>query len=577
VIYSILKEIDPFAPGRKPMSVGILIRVNSTAIELAEALRTLTKNDNSNLQITVDGKLEPARSMAFSVYSQLLRLAYHPGDQFAKEFLRMCVLTDMAPDIPAEQQEAKPVGLDGFASMLNTTAEDLPAAIRLKIQQSGLAAFTQLFIDSFSDKLTDFDLSRMNAVRDNALSFQGTTDEFLDLQKEISASENSIGSTVQIMTIHKSKGLGFDIVFLPELEPGRGNDFGMPEYCAPDEDESGNGGWISYLPVGAVSDLIPEFQQFKNNEEGQGILESACTLYVALTRAKRALYMLTCLPDKSPAEVFRPDKTVTATLAGCESSQADDPVHQKWAEETAKVLEEHTLSLRYSNGIPDWYRSAAEKANHVETKSLIIGYDSYSPDLVIVDSQQNIMKRKVASLEHLKSHQSDSIYRFAENTATDLGTEIHEILAKVEYTEDIDLESLLIGSNASDEANDIVRKAWGSPSIRNALARPAGNAVLWRERRFLLRGEEGELIPGAFDRVIIFRDDEGNPDRAEIYDYKSDKSNDPAEFLNRHAEQLNIYRESLAELLGIETDAIDCTILALRPGLAIVVPPEQKV
>ena len=573
IIFSILKEINPFSAD-KPYSVAILVRVNKTATALAESLRALARIEKTDLPITMDGKLEPAKSMAFAVYSQLLRLAYHPGDRLAREFLSMTVLSGPAPENP-EKTHMRTIGLKGFSEILGVPVSALPDAVRGQIRQEGLAAFTQTFIDAFQAHLTDFDLSRMNAVRDRALDFQGSADEFLDLMKNVAASENSVGNTVQIMTVHKAKGLGFDIVFLPDLEPSRGGGSVLPEYCAADEDPAKDGGWINYLPVNAVSELIPPYRNFLKDKKTRDVQEEACTLYVALTRAKRAMYLLTNLPKKSDAGVYRSDKIVTETLlAAGESNQAEQ--HGAWAEKLWKDAlsgSETELLLQYANGNPEWHRTgnAAPPPGGKDDASLR-AWKNYDPAAVIADARTGVMRRRTASAEHGRTQQADPLRRFARRESAELGTEVHEIFSMIGFSDETDLESVLARSNAGDEAKSLVRTAFEAPAIRRALSRPDGETELWNEQRFLVCGPEGELIPGAFDRVVIFRDESGRPVRARIFDYKSDRTTSPAELLERHSPQLRLYRSSLAKMLEIKEDQIECVILALRLGLAIDVP-----
>jgi len=64
-------------------------------------------------------------------------------------------------------------------------------------------------------------------------------------------------------------------------------------------------------------------------------------------------------------------------------------------------------------------------------------------------------------------------------------------------------------------------------------------------------------------------DGTGKPVRAEVIDYKTDTADDPEVFRTRYRRQLEIYRSVLAALTGLPETEISCTILALRPGLAV--------
>ena len=92
-----------------------------------------------------------------------------------------------------------------------------------------------------------------------------------------------------------------------------------------------------------------------------------------------------------------------------------------------------------------------------------------------------------------------------------------------------------------------------------------GASELWRERPFLIN-LDGRTTHGSFDRVHIWRDDSGQPVRAQIIDFKSDRAANEAA-LSAHAEhyrpQLQAYREALGQLLGMNTDKIETGLLFL--------------
>ena len=120
-------------------------------------------------------------------------------------------------------------------------------------------------------------------------------------------------SRIQVMTLHKSKGLEFDVVILPHLEKASRNDTKDLLLWEDSVDDNGN---INFLlsataPHGETNPLYDYLWR------EQGIareLESARLLYVACTRAIKHLYLCACLPEdekgkrKSPAAKSLLDK-----------------------------------------------------------------------------------------------------------------------------------------------------------------------------------------------------------------------------------------------------------------------------
>ena len=90
--------------------------------------------------------------------------------------------------------------------------------------------------------------------------------------------------------------------------------------------------------------------------------------------------------------------------------------------------------------------------------------------------------------------------------------------------------------------------------------------ILWKERRFLLKDDSGAIIPGAFDRVVLYCGKEGKPVSADILDYKSDNVAKAEELISRHHLQLKLYRKCLAKMTGIPEEKIRLQIAALRFG-----------
>ena len=92
---------------------------------------------------------------------------------------------------------------------------------------------------------------------------------------------------VRIMTMHQSKGLGFDWVILPFYEPEKmvsERHVGPIEHSAPD--------WIMVNP-GAASDMSdPVLAKAERVRRQVQVYNSLCLDYVAMTRAKIALTII---------------------------------------------------------------------------------------------------------------------------------------------------------------------------------------------------------------------------------------------------------------------------------------------
>ena len=96
---------------------------------------------------------------------------------------------------------------------------------------------------------------------------------------------------IRVMTIHKSKGLEFDAVVLPQLDAALTRTTGG---CVADAPVLGEKpvGMSRYLTNGQWHYLSTHWQQVFGKQVAGQNAEALCLLYVAMTRAKHALYML---------------------------------------------------------------------------------------------------------------------------------------------------------------------------------------------------------------------------------------------------------------------------------------------
>ena len=107
----------------------------------------------------------------------------------------------------------------------------------------------------------------------------------------------SADERLQIMTIHKAKGLEFDTVIVPALGAGSGRDerglFAWMEIAAPDDAASEAQTQLLMAPINASgSDSEPIYEYLRRLDHVRGMHENARLLYVAATRARGHLHLL---------------------------------------------------------------------------------------------------------------------------------------------------------------------------------------------------------------------------------------------------------------------------------------------
>ena len=552
VISRVLSEILPFDRPEK-LTVGVLMLTNDKCVALAEKLKEI----NGNLPISVDGCLQLKTSMAFSVLRELIKLSEHPSDQAARGVLSMLsgsVATGYKRITP--EDIAKKLGLettDDFGY------DELSAQLRKDIFQKGLSGFIQRFLDAFGNEFSNFDYDRIEAARTLAENFSGTPEEFIhavDTWYELK--DQSVESTVQFMTIHKSKGLGFDIVFLPDMSSKPYSSFNSLESAHPMEIKDGRR-WINFFPNAAVCRLVPELIAHQELMDGERLFEECCKFYVAMTRAKRAMYIFS---DAGPKDAEPKDKQKSIHFQHVMCQKLVSNGKHAPAERLNKILDEcgkfPSGSLIYASGNENWFISDGVFQQVPEPE----------PEVQQITIHPSTKQRTLASHQDDESFKIIPELRFASRSASNTGTVLHGLFEEIEYiTPEFDTHKFLDGREIEPEISEIFIKSLAEESdLVHALARPDRNHILWRERRFLVRLDSGKTVPGAFDRVTIYLDGSGRMERAEILDYKSDNVASMQEIISRHSGQMKLYRECLSKMTGIPQEKIRLFLAALRIG-----------
>jgi len=144
----------------------------------------------------------------------------------------------------------------------------------------GLAASDLADVDQFLGLLDELDdggdLSRLEALSER-------------LARLFAAADAEAGSELQLMTIHKAKGLEFDTVILPGL--GRIIVKSEPSLLLWQEDPD-HGLLLAPIPPTGSDQTEPTYQALSRIHRDKEELETLRLFYVAATRAKRSLHLL---------------------------------------------------------------------------------------------------------------------------------------------------------------------------------------------------------------------------------------------------------------------------------------------
>ena len=262
---------------QKGGTVGVLTRTNDLAHEGAELLA------REGLRVTVEGKrsvvtegpLGPACLLA-------ARLAVDPSDRLAAGGLGAGMLAKAVAD------GAEPFAFRSLADFTNGGAEGM---------MRGWLAAAEIGRDPFLEDLAE---ALVGAGRAFDRSGAGSVREFHRFLAEYQDPGATLRGAVQLMTMHKAKGLEFDLAIVV-LERGAGRSLKLDAAKGPHlrTGESGAGRWVMELPSKDVCGAVPALAAEMERVQREAMLANLCLHYVAMTRARRAL-ALVLPPVKEP-------------------------------------------------------------------------------------------------------------------------------------------------------------------------------------------------------------------------------------------------------------------------------------
>jgi ATP-dependent exoDNAse (exonuclease V) beta subunit len=527
----LLHEIAPLERG---LDCAVLTQTNAAAAALADYLRQeggIPAVAESDLHVCTDNPLGAA-------LLALVQAAAFPGDTLAQEHLKMT-----------------PLG-----AVLAREGASAPAALTTRvlgqIHADGFERTLAYWLERLEGELAPDDaFSRARgrqAVAAAALfDAAGSRDagEFVAFMERHVVRGVETAGVVRVMTIHKSKGLGFDVVILPDLEGQRIDQrrAGLAVQRARDRTVE----WVFDLPPKLFYAQDETLSAHVREAEAAAGYEAFSLLYVALTRAKRAMYAITKPPGNSASRNY--PKWIAAALG----------------EESIDVrVGAQTFSGGWSAGEGDWFKTIAPPAEAVPPAA-----DDRAERAVAETARVPRRVSRRPSAERGGAVGAAQCFAPEGGRAAEFGTAVHALLADVEWGSDERAEARAQRwrERGADEA--AVAEALAclhAPELAEVWRRPAHGDV-WRERSFecVL---ENDWVTGVFDRVVVRRDAAGRALGATVYDFKTDALPDSAaaaEAAARHAAQLLLYRRIAAVLADVKAETVTSFALFTRVQRAV--------
>ena len=406
---------------------------------------------------------------------------------------------------------------------------------------------------------------------------------------------------VELMTIHKSKGLEFPYVFILNMDQDFNKQDSMSEVILSRQNGLGVK-YIAKVETGAVEAhypktlklSIPSLTYTQNEKELQlaSYSEQMRLLYVAMTRAERKLYLV----GKGSREKLEAKEYPAANNGKLDSNtrlQARN--FQDWIWAISKVFAKEDLNFSYRFIGED--QLTREAIGELENKSPL--QDSSQADNrqseTIKEALEMLKEVEVYNTLHratieLPSVQTPSqIKKFYEPvmdmegvqiagqtqstekkicfdlpdfstkekvTGAEIGSATHELMQRMDLSQQPTLASL----------TETLKQVQTSPAVRDKInlskilaffETPLGQEILantghlYREQPFSMlkrdqKSQEDFVVRGILDGYLVYED------RIILFDYKTDRYDQPSQLIDRYRGQLALYGEALSRAYSIE-------------------------
>ena len=406
---------------------------------------------------------------------------------------------------------------------------------------------------------------------------------------------------VELMTIHKSKGLEFPYVFILNMDQDFNKQDSMSDVILSRQNGLGVK-YIAKVETGAVEAhypktiklSIPSLTYIQNEEELQlaSYSEQMRLLYVAMTRAERKLYLV----GKGSRE-----KLEAKEYPAAENGKIDKHTRlqarnfQDWVWAISKVFTKDNLNFSYrfvgedqltreaigelenksplqdssqsSNRQSENIKEALEMLKEVEVyntlhRAAIELPSVQTPSQIkkfyepVMDMEGVEITNKTQSPEKQISFDLPDFSTKEKVTGAEIGSATHELMQRIDLSQQPTLASL----------TETLKQVQTSPAVRDKInlskilaffETPLGQEILantghlYREQPFSMlkrdqKSQEDFVVRGILDGYLVYED------RIILFDYKTDRYDEPSQLIDRYRGQLALYGEALSRAYSIE-------------------------
>ena len=406
---------------------------------------------------------------------------------------------------------------------------------------------------------------------------------------------------VELMTIHKSKGLEFPYVFILNMDQDFNKQDSMSDVILSRQNGLGVK-YIARVETGAVEAhypktiklSIPSLTYTQNEKELQlaSYSEQMRLLYVAMTRAEKKLYLV----GKGSREKLEAKEYPAANNGKLDSNtrlQARN--FQDWVWAISKVFTKDNLNFSYrfvgedqltreaigelenksplqdssqaDNRQSETIKEALEMLKEVEVyntlhRAAIELSSVQTPSQIkkfyepVMDMEGVEITNQTQSTEKPISFDLPDFSTKEKVTGAEIGSATHELMQRIDLSQQPTLASL----------TETLKQVQTSPAVRDKINlskilaffdTPLGQEILtnighlYREQPFSMlkrdqKSQEDFVVRGILDGYLLYQD------RIVLFDYKTDRYDQPNQLIERYRGQLALYGEALSRAYSIE-------------------------
>ena len=406
---------------------------------------------------------------------------------------------------------------------------------------------------------------------------------------------------VELMTIHKSKGLEFPYVFILNMDQDFNKQDSMSDVILSRQNGLGVK-YIAKVETGAVEAhypktiklSIPSLTYTQNEKELQlaSYSEQMRLLYVAMTRAERKLYLV----GKGSREKLEAKEYPAANngkLDGNTRLQAKN--FQDWIWAISKVFARDNLNFSYrfvgedqltreaigqlenksslqdrsqtDNRQSETIKEALEMLKEVEVYNTLHREAIELPSVQtpsqikkfyepVMDMEGVQIANQTQSPEKKISFDLPDFSTKEKVTGAEIGSATHELMQRIDLSQQptlATLEETLQQVQTSPAVRDKINLSKILAFFDTALGQEilANTDHLYREQPFSMlkrdqKSQEDFVVRGILDGYLLYED------RIILFDYKTDRYDEPSQLIDRYRGQLALYGEALSRAYSIE-------------------------